>query len=259
MATFSSGGLSIAYDDIRPGGPSAGTIVLAHGFATNRSEMWRRMGWYGALERKGYRTIALDLRGHGESDKPHDPSAYAGEALLGDVLGLMDHLGIERADLMGYSMGARLALQAALAHPERIANLIIGGVGGRMLAAEEGSQSALANMADAMEAQDSETIADPILKSFRLFAEEQGADLLALAAFTRGRGGSFDPAELGRLTTPTLVVAGVRDDLAGDPQALADAIPGARATTLPGCDHFSAIGHALYKGAVFDFLEGWLE
>src|SRR6202451_1480134 len=110
MATFTSGGLSIAYDDIHPADGSAGTVALVHGFATSRAENWRRLGWYGAFERKGFRVVALDLRGHGESEKPHDPAAYGGDALGGDIVGLMDHLELGRVDLLGYSIGARLSL-----------------------------------------------------------------------------------------------------------------------------------------------------
>ena len=259
MGGFSSGGLNIAFDDITPGGEGGKTVFLIHGFATNRAENWRRLGWYGAFERKNYRIVALDLRGHGESDKPHDPAGYGGEALLGDILGLMDHLELGRVDLMGYSMGARLALQTALRHPQRVANLIVGGIGGRMFEPPAAPTSSM-TMAEAMRAADPETISDPTMKGFRIFAEQQGEDRLALAAFTEGRGGpGFERDDLAAIAVPTLVVAGSRDQLAGDPQALADAIPGAKSVTLPGCDHFSAIPHALYKAAVFDFLEGWLD
>src|ERR1700678_1587268 len=132
MATFTSGGLQLAYDDIQPAGGAAGTVVLVHGFATSRAENWRRLGWYGAFERKNYRVVALDLRGHGESDKPHDPAAYGLPALTADVVGLIDHLSLGRVTLMGYSMGARLALQIALEHGDRLDRLILGGVGARM-------------------------------------------------------------------------------------------------------------------------------
>ncbi len=115
-------------------------------------------------------------------------------------------------------------------------------------------------MAEAMAADDPSTIKDATLRGFRLFAEQQGEDRQALAAFTQGRmAGPTDPDDLLAIRAPTLVVAGSRDEMAGDPQALADAIPGAKAVTLPACDHFSAIPHALYKAAVFDFLEGWME
>jgi pimeloyl-ACP methyl ester carboxylesterase len=259
MEKFSSGGLQIAYDDIQPAGGAQGTIVLVHGFATSRAENWRRLGWYGAFERKGYRTVALDLRGHGESDKPHDPEAYGRDALLADIVGLMDHLDLGRVDLMGYSMGARLSLQTAIQNPDRISNLIVGGIGGRMFGGGPATPAPTMTMAEAMKVEDPQTITDPTMKGFRLFADQQGEDRLALAAFTQGRGGAIDKDELGALTVPTLVVAGSRDQMAGDPQGLADAIPGAKAVTLPACDHFSAIPHALFKAAVFDFLEGWLE
>jgi pimeloyl-ACP methyl ester carboxylesterase len=258
MATFKSGGLDIAFDDIQPDADK--TVLLIHGFATSRAENWRRLGWYGAFERKGYRVVALDQRGHGESDKPHDPAAYSREALLGDIVGLMDHLGLGRVDLMGYSMGARMALQTAINHPGRIDNLIVGGVGGRMFELPDPAKAPTMTMAEAMQAADPESIPDKTLQGFRLFADSQGEDRLALAAFTEGRmGGGFDKDDLFAIRAPTLVVAGSRDEMAGDPQALADLIPGAKAVTLPACDHFSAIPHALYKAAVFDFLEGWLE
>ncbi|HEX3917983.1 MAG TPA: alpha/beta hydrolase [Caulobacteraceae bacterium] len=259
MASFTSGGLSLAYDDIQPPGGDAGTVLLVHGFATSRAENWRRLGWYGAFERKGYRIVALDLRGHGESDKPHDASAYGQGALVGDIGALMDHLGLGRVDLMGYSMGARLSLQMAISQPERILNLIVGGVGGRMLKPPSGPAPTM-TMAQAMRAEDPETITEKTMKGFRLFADGQGEDRLALAAFTESRGGeALTESDLAMITAPTLVVAGSRDEMAGDPQVLADAIPGAKSVTLPACDHFSAIPHALYKAAVFDFLEGWME
>jgi pimeloyl-ACP methyl ester carboxylesterase len=259
MATFNSGGLSLAYDDIQPADGAAGTVVLVHGFATSRAENWRRLGWYGAFERKGYRVAALDLRGHGESEKPHDPAAYGREDLVGDILRLMDHLEIERADLLGYSMGARLSLHAALTRPDRVANLIVGGIGGRMLQPPPATSGAQMTMAEAMQAESAEAISDKTLRGFRMFADQQGEDRLALAAFSQGRGPGLGGDEIAAILTPTLVVAGSRDEMAGDPQALADVIPGAKAVTLPACDHFSAIPHALFKAAVFDFLEGWME
>jgi pimeloyl-ACP methyl ester carboxylesterase len=259
MATFTSGGLSIAYDDIQPAGGANGTAFLVHGFATSRAENWRRLGWYGAFERKGYRVVALDLRGHGESDKPHDPSAYGAEALVGDIVGLMDHLELGRVDLLGYSMGARLSLQTALAHPGRVGNLIVGGIGDRMLKPPPAEAPSM-TMAQAMRADDPESITEKTMKGFRLFADSQGEDRLALAAFTEARGGApLTAGDLFAIAAPALVVAGSRDEMAGDPQGLADAIPGAKSVTLPACDHFSAIPHALFKAAVFDFLEGWLD
>jgi pimeloyl-ACP methyl ester carboxylesterase len=252
MATFESGGLTLAYDDI--GGPGEGRpMILMHGFTSNRNENWRRLGWYGALERRRMRAIGLDARGHGESAKPHDPAAYGREAMAGDILNLMDHLGIERAHLLGFSMGSRLALAAALKAPKRFATLTVGGIGEKLFE----PRTFVGNpMAEAMEAADIESIKEPMLKSFRQFADDQGEDRLALAALTRAADAPFAKEELGKLDVPVLVVAGARDELAGDPQPLADVFPDGRAVRVPGVDHFSIIGHALFKASVFDFLDG---
>jgi len=114
-------------------------------------------------------------------------------------------------------------------------------------------------MAAAMRAADPEAIDLPLLRSFRQFADVQGEDRLALAACSEGPGRTFSPDDLMALQVPTLVVAGARDLLAGSPERLAEAIPGAHAVTLPGCDHFGTITHALFKGKVFDFFDGWLD
>ncbi|HEY1631362.1 MAG TPA: alpha/beta hydrolase [Rhizomicrobium sp.] len=254
MACFDSGGVRLAYDEI--GARESGRpVILVHGFASSRDENWKRLGWYGAFERKAIRFAAFDVRGHGESAKPHDPAAYAREKMVGDVFALMDHLGAARADLLGYSMGARIVLSAALAQPERVPMVIAGGIGGKLFEpAPQGNP-----MAAAMEADDSATIAEPMLRSFRQFADEQGEDRKALAACSRAAHPTFTREMLAGLRVPTLIVAGARDELAGDPRVLADAIPGARAVTLPGCDHFSAIPHGLFKASAFDFLDGVLE
>jgi pimeloyl-ACP methyl ester carboxylesterase len=253
MATFDSGGFQIAYDDVP--GDKGRPMILVHGFTSNRNEGWQRLGWYGAFERNRIRCVALDNRGHGESAKPHDPAAYSRDAMSNDVLNLMDHLGIERAHIMGYSMGSRLAMAAALKAPKRFATLTVGGVGAKMF---EDRNIPGNPMAEAMEADDIESIKEPMLKSFRQFADDQGEDRLALAALTRNRDPEFTKEELGKLEVPTLVVAGAYDELAGDPEVLAKAFPDGRAIVIPGTDHFSAIPHVLYKATVFDFLDGTL-
>ena len=257
MTTFRSSGLTLAYDDIAPTA-AKDTVVLIHGFATNAEENWRRLGWYGAFERRGARVVALDLRGHGRSDKPHDASAYDVSAIAGDIVALMDHLGIGRADLMGYSLGARLAAHAAASNPDRVSNLILGGVGEHLLRPRQVERGAM-TMPEAMRLADPSAITEPILRGFRRFADSQGEDRLALAACSEGLVASIDRPHLDAIQAPTLIVAGARDELAGSPHDLAAAIPGAKAVALPGCDHFSAIPHALFKAAVFDFLDGWEE
>ena len=236
---------AVLYYEVSGSGPE---LVLLHPFPLNH-HFWDEV--VPALTTR-YRVLTPDLRGHGESAKPHVPEAYAREAMAGDVVALLDRLGAERADLVGYSLGARIALAAALLAPKRFPLVVLGGIGGRLFEPPASGTP----MADAMEAADPNSIEDPLLRSFRHFADEQGEDRLALAALARHRDEPQTRAIVCRVSVPMLVVAGSRDVLAGDPQILADAIPGARAVTLPGCDHFSAIPHALFKAAVFDFLDG---
>jgi pimeloyl-ACP methyl ester carboxylesterase len=260
MAYFQSDNLQIAFDDIGPR-DARRTVVLIHGFATNRKENWQRLGWTGAFERKSFRCVSFDVRGHGESGQPLDPAAYSGESMVGDVFALMNHLEIKKADLVGYSMGARIALAAALERPERFDHLVLGGVGERLFEPAQGGEK----MAEAMEAEDPETIVDPLLRSFRLFADESSAPRRSLAVLSRAhlrlvRDDADDArAAFHNLKLQVLVVAGARDSLAGDPEPLARAFGQGRAVSLPACDHFSAIPHGLFKAAVFDFLDDALE
>src|ERR1700733_3977481 len=105
MTNFAQGndGVRIAWEEAGEGAP----IVLVHGFASDRGQNWRAPGWYQTLTGAGRRVIALDCRGHGESAKPHDPSAY-GDAMVDDVAAVMAAAGVESADVMGYSMGGML-------------------------------------------------------------------------------------------------------------------------------------------------------
>ena len=258
MATTTLNGASIAYDDIPPQGPVQRTILLLHGFASNRNEGWKRTGWYAALQRRGFRTIALDQRGHGESLRSHDPADYGRPQLAADARALLDELGVGRVDVFGYSMGTRTAMQMAIDAPDRISNLILGGVGGKLFdpprAPENGE-----TIVTAMAAEDPSVIKTAFLKSFRQFADEQGEDRQALAAFTLASSPPLDRDALGRLPMPVLVTAGVGDDLAGDPEALARIFPHGKGKVLPGCDHFSAIPHAALKATVFDFIDGVLD
>ena len=258
MASFTTpDGVTLAYDDITPAEGAERTIVLLHGYASNRAEGWRRTGWYGAFERRATRVVALDQRGHGESAKLHEPDAYQRAKLAGDVIALMDHLDLPRADVFGYSMGTRTAMQVAIETPERVSHLILGGIGGKLLEPSESRDAT--PMVEAMLADDPETIEQPMLRSFRHFADEQGEDRKALAAFVQAQNPPLDIEALRGLPMPVLVVAGQRDTGAGDPEDLARIFPEGHGVTVIGCDHFSAIPHGLTKAAVFDFLDGLLD
>jgi pimeloyl-ACP methyl ester carboxylesterase len=245
MATFDSDGVTIHYEVFGDGPP----IVLVHGFASSLKDNWVQTGWVKRLESAGRRVVALDCRGHGESDKPRDPAAYQGDTMPGDVIRLMDHLGIDRADLMGYSMGGGIALGLIMRHPQRFHRAVLAGVGA---AARGATDSAV--IADALAADDSSAVTSEIARNFRAFAMQRGNDLKALAACMRRGRPAPDPKALAAISLPVLVVVGEKDDLVGRGEVLADAIPGARFVSIPERDHITAVPDRRYKEAVLDFL-----
>jgi pimeloyl-ACP methyl ester carboxylesterase len=163
---------------------------------------------------------------------------------------LLDHLGLQRADVMGYSMGARIAAFLALAHPDRVRAVVLGGLGIRLV---EGV-GLPDTIADGLEAPSLADVADPTARLFRAFGEQTKSDLGALAACLRGSRQTLSRAEVGRIAVPVLVAVGSEDPIAGSPQELAALIPGARAFVVPGRDHMLAVGDRTFKSAVLDFL-----
>ena len=232
MPRFAHDGVEIAFLDEGEGEP----IVLVHGFASGKEVNWVFPGWVTTLTRAGRRVIALDNRGHGESTKLYEPAAYHSSAMAEDVRALIDHLGLGRADVMGYSMGARITAFLALAHPEHVRSAILGGLGYHLVEGVGLTET----IAQALEAPSRADIADPTALVFRTFAEQTKSDLRALAACMRGSRQTLSKAEVGRI--------------AGSADALAALIPGAEALVIPGRDHMLAVGDRVFKAAVLDFL-----
>ncbi|MFC0082383.1 alpha/beta fold hydrolase, partial [Aciditerrimonas ferrireducens] len=165
------------------------TVILHHGFAADARINWEQPGIVAALAERGRRVVALDARGHGRSGKPHDPAAYGGLAMVEDCRELLDHLGLEAVDVVGYSMGGRVAALLAAREP-RVRCAVLGGVSRRLLDRAGADQDAASGtwftaIADALEAEDPATVADPVARGFRVFAERTGADRHALAAIQR--------------------------------------------------------------------------
>lgn len=252
MQTFSSDGVQIAYIDIEPEAGSAEPILLIHGFASNHAVNWVNTLWVQTLTRAGRRVIALDNRGHGQSEKLYDPAAYDSFTMARDARNLLAHLGIERADVMGYSMGARISAHLALAHPESVRSLLLGGLGIHLVK----GVGLPPGIADAMEAHSVDALSDPTQRMFRAFAEQTGSDLKALAACIRGTRQTLSREDVGRITAPTLISVGTRDDIAGSAHDLAALMPNATALDIPGRDHNLAVGDRIHKEGVLAFLDG---
>jgi len=246
MPQFDSAGVPIAFLDEGEGEP----ILLIHGFASNREVNWVGPGWVETLTQAGRRVIALDNRGHGESGKPHDPAAYFAPVMAEDARRLLDHLGIERADVMGYSMGARITAFLALAHPARVRSVVFGGLGLGLVDGTGPWEPIVA----ALEAPSLEGIQHQTGRMFRRFAEQTGGDLPALAACMRSSRQTLSPEEVGRIDVPALVAVGSRDAIAGSAEELAALLPQGRALVIPNRDHMLAVGDKVYKAGVLEFL-----
>ena len=219
MSSFQNGEVEIAYLDEGEGEP----IVLVHGFASTKQVNWVYPSWVSELKRSGRRVIALDNRGHGESSKLYDPELYHIPTMAGDVTALMDHLGIERADIMGYSLGSRMTAWLARSQPERLRSAILGGIGIGLIKGGGPGE----NVAEALEASSLEDVTDPVGRTFRAFADQTRSDRRALVACLRGSRRLMTEQEVAEIKVPVLIAVGTEDVIAGSAQALGKIIPGA--------------------------------
>jgi len=246
MPSFNHDDVEIAYLDEGEGDP----IVLVHGFASTKNVNWVYPTWVSELRKDGRRVIALDNRGHGESSKLYDSARYSIPTMSGDILALMDHLSIDRADVMGYSLGGRMAAWLGLSAPARLRSAILGGIGIAMI--EGGGPGE--NVAVALEAPSLDDVTDPVGRTFRAFADQTRSDRLALAACLRGSRDVMTTEEAARISVPVLIAVGTTDEVAGSAHALGDIIPGSEVLDIPGRDHMRAVGDKVYKSGVLDFL-----
>ena len=246
MPSFHNGAVEIAYLDEGEGEP----IVLVHGFASSKNVNWVYPTWVSELKKHGKRVIALDHRGHGESSKLYDPEDYHIGTMAGDVRALMAHLKIERADMMGYSMGARITALIAEKNPELLRSAIIAGLGIGLINGGGPGE----NVARALEAPSIDDVTDPVGRTFRTFADQTRSDRLALAACMRGSRRLMTREEAAKITLPTLIAVGTTDEIAGSARELQQVIHGSEVLDIPNRDHMRAVGDKVYKEGVLDFL-----
>jgi pimeloyl-ACP methyl ester carboxylesterase len=242
-------GVRVAYHDWNAGadGPP---IVLQHGFTVSSVSTWFLTGIVDALTRHGRRVIAIDARGHGETDKPHDSAFYGGVRLARDLIGVLDSLNVESYDLVGYSMGAMIAVHAA-ARDVRVRRLVLSGNGAYLLERAKTDAAFLSvEIAEALEADDPARITDTAGAWLRKVADASQADRLALAALARSL---FERLPVDAVRVPTLVLVGDADPFAWGAERLANAIPGARLELVPG-DHISTVHNVHYARSVLAFL-----
>jgi len=246
VPTFNSDGITLSYEVFGAGRP----ILLIHGFASSVEINWVSTGWVETLTDAGYRVIAIDNRGHGKSQKLYDPNLYFAHEMAADAARLLDHLGIERLPVMGYSMGARITAFLALGQPERVTCAVCGGMGLNLVTGLEGSEAII----EALTADSLDDITDRWGRQFRIFAEHSKADRAALAACMISSREPMPEADVRRIATPMLVAVGETDDMAGGAEALAQLLPHGEAFTIPRRDHMRATGDPEFKKAALAFL-----
>jgi pimeloyl-ACP methyl ester carboxylesterase len=246
LPVFTSNGIEIAFVDEGAGDP----VLLIHGFASNAAVNWVDTGWLRHLNREGFRAIAMDNRGHGGSSKLYSPADYGTAKMAEDALALLDHLDLPRADILGYSMGARVAAFLAIAHPDRVRSVMFGGLGINMVRPMAGTGP----IAAALEAPSIEAVTNPTARTFRAFADSTNSDLRALAACIRGSRDPLTAEDLRRIRCPVLVAVGTEDVIGGSAAELAAIIPGAESLAIEGRDHMKAVGDRQFKEGVTGFL-----
>ncbi|KKC36614.1 alpha/beta hydrolase [Devosia epidermidihirudinis] len=246
MPTFQSDGLTLAYDVFGEGPP----VLCIHGFASSGKVNWIDTGWVETLTGAGYQAIVLDNRGHGASDKPYDPDQYYPTDMARDAVALLDHLGIEKAALLGYSMGARIAAFMAFEHEERVVCAIFGGMGLNLINGLSDGNDIISGL----RAPSLDGLTHPTARQFRIFAEHTGADREALAACMETSRQPMARADVRRINVPVLVAVGEADVMAGAPEPLAELLPDAEAFVIPKRDHMRATGDAKFKAATLAFL-----
>jgi pimeloyl-ACP methyl ester carboxylesterase len=230
---------------------SKSPILLLHGFSSSITDNWVDTNWVKFLSELGLRVIALDIRGHGNSEKFYSVTDYSISALAQDAKELLDYLNVQKAHILGYSMGSRIASSITMGHPERVGRLILGGNGYGMI---EGAGD-WTPIRDGLLADSIEDISDSRARAFRQFADRTRSDRKALAACAMGLRQVFTEEQFSRITNPVLVAIGSQDDIAGSGEKLANCMENARFFSIPNRDHMRASTDKVFKNEVAVFLQ----
>jgi pimeloyl-ACP methyl ester carboxylesterase len=255
--TFDAAGVELRYVVAGQGQP----VVLLHGFTASVESNWRAPGIFDRLA-EGFQVIALDQRGHGKSGRPHDPAAY-GDEMVRDVVRLLDHVGLAKAHVVGYSMGGFVTLKLAATAPERLLSAVMGGAGWQPPSANEPLMEAIA--ASLENGEGIAPLLDALTPAGQTMTAEQKAfanqmvlasnDPAALAAVARGIGALGVPeSALAAIDVPMLAVVGSLDPLSAGVDALAQRRPELVVRRIEGADHMTAVGSPVLRESILEFL-----
>lgn len=243
----SADGTRIATYDV--GEPQHPAVIALHGFASSATANWGITGWRRDLTRAGLRLIAVDLRGHGHSDKPHDPHLYSMPAFIADLRAVLDSYGLDQVALLGYSLGARVGWRAAIEMPEHIERAVLGGL-------PAGDPLTRFHLEQAREFVRSGTpIEDRLTATFvGMAATLPDNDPEALISLVEGMRGGLQADATDVPHQPLLLATGGDDPVIEGSRLLAGAAPHAEFLEVPGRNHFNAPTSGVFRAAAVEFL-----
>ena len=221
-------------------------VVLIHGWAGNFTDTWQKPGIDALLADVGREVVGLNLLGHGDQDKPHEPEAYCALPEW-----LLDHLPQEPVvDVVGFSLGALTTLRALIAAPERFGKIVLAGIGDGVFSPADPAGNK--RIVDALEGRAGDD--DTFARMFANYGNTPGNDVLALTAIMkRPPADPIDPRVLNTITNEVLVVIGDKDFTA-PADALAAAFPNGKLVVLRNTDHFATTESFSFIDALLDFL-----
>lgn len=227
-------------------------VLCVHGFASSCRDNWAATGWVRELVGAGFRVLGVDLRGHGASEKPHEPDDFSMELLVSDLENVLDTHLIEECAYLGYSLGARAGWHAAVALPHIIERAVLGGI-------PDGRPLGRIDLAQAHAFLDEGApVTDPDTKRYVHLAERvPGNDLRSLVALAEGMRFDDDDPDLGSPPRqPVLFAAGSDDPILADSRRLSEVAPQGSFVEIPGRHHFNAPGSRHFRAAGAAFLGG---
>ena len=251
MPLFTHEGQALHYEVHGVGRP----VILLHGICVSFAGNYGAWGWIERLNAKGFQVIGLDFRGHGGSSKPHDAAAYGTAHLAGDVLALMDHLGIAKASLVGYSLGSAIALHLLHSHPQRFGASALIATGDGLLGLPPLSVNDVAQaLREALVRPEFPDDLPSHVAAYWTFATKVGGDRLAAHAAASASYPACAPEVASRIQVPVLVVSGEFDPVLGRGPQMAQVLPQGRYAEIAGADHFMLARDELAQTSIANFL-----
>jgi pimeloyl-ACP methyl ester carboxylesterase len=251
MPFFRNAGTGLYFEVHGDGRP----LVFLHGGTVDFRANYAAFGWPERFLAQGFQIVGLDFRGHGQSDKPHDRGSYGTPNVAGDVISLLDHLHLDRVDLIAYSIGTAMALHMLQSVPARVGRVALVATGDGLVGLPPHEFSrilpALAVVADRSEYP--QDLPKHVAAYWR-FIEASGGDRRALKAFAEAAYPPLSVTEAQAITHPVLVISGENDHVLGRGSRLASALGNARYLEVAGADHFSLAADETVQDAVSDFL-----